>query len=373
MDPQIAANLADAITRQDEATASELINQVTQGRPRMALRFTDRPIRPSSVIWEVVAPDQSIIWVTRQNLDHALYALRLTAIVTLAQSYAMQEDVATGCVAVRLGDLATIEGLGFCSASSQVTLIPDAVWLRTLGYRESRASFRALAIPWSDKHPIAFWRGATSGRQKSLLERQRVTLCLMVEGHMLFDVGIILVPKQLEGHQPEVDALRELGIVRDYVPQSVFMRYKYQIDIDGNTNSWPGLFHKLLTGSPVLKVASEGGFRQWYYDRLVPWRNYVPVEADMSDLAEKAEWLVRHDGAAEAIGRAGFALADSLRWPDEVIQVAPTISAAIRASGLSSPGDAAPGITDSRFGTIEARRARRIEARRARRRTDAGQ
>ena len=59
--------------------------------------------------------------------------------------------------------------------------------------------------------------------------------------------------------------------MRDYVPEIAFPAYKFQIDIDGNTNSWPGLFQKLLTGSAILKVASPYGYRQWYYDRLRPW------------------------------------------------------------------------------------------------------
>ena len=36
-----------------------------------------------------------------------------------------------------------------------------------------------------------------------------------------------------------------------------------------NSNSWAGLFTSLLTAACVLKIESEHGFRQWYYDRLV--------------------------------------------------------------------------------------------------------
>ena len=49
-----------------------------------------------------------------------------------------------------------------------------------------------------------------------------------------------------------------------------YMRSRHLIDIDGWANSWSGLFQKLLSGSTVLKVASNKGFRQWYYDRLEP-------------------------------------------------------------------------------------------------------
>ena len=49
------------------------------------------------------------------------------------------------------------------------------------------------------------------------------------------------------------------------------------------SNSWSGLFTKLLTGSTVLKVESPMGFRQWYYDRLKPFEHYVPVRPDLAE------------------------------------------------------------------------------------------
>jgi hypothetical protein len=59
------------------------------------------------------------------------------------------------------------------------------------------------------------------------------------------------------------------------------------IDIDGNANSWDGLFWKLLSNSVVLKVESNNS--QWYYSQLKPWHHFVPVKADLSDLVEKVE------------------------------------------------------------------------------------
>ena len=118
--------------------------------------------------------------------------------------------------------------------------------------------------------------------------------------------------------------------MRPYMPPIEFNRYKYQIDIDGNTNSWPGLFWKLLSGSPVLKVASPSGHRQWYYDRLRPWINFVPVAADMSDLVDKLRWLRQHDAAAHAIGERGQALALSMDYEGELQRAGRTITAALR-------------------------------------------
>ena len=117
--------------------------------------------------------------------------------------------------------------------------------------------------------------------------------------------------------------------MRNFVSPVETPNYRIQIDIDGNSNAWSGLFLKLLSGSPVIKVASSGGFRQWYYDRLEPFLNFVPVAADMSDLVEKAEWLLSHDREARAIGEAGRALAMSMSYESEFAASTAVVAAAL--------------------------------------------
>jgi hypothetical protein len=128
----------------------------------------------------------------------------------------------------------------------------------------------------------------------------------------------------------DAEEIRSTGLVRDFVQDRTWGRYRYQIDIDGNANAFIGCFVRLLTGSPILKVASRDGFRQWYYDRLVPWRNYVPVAADMSDLVDKVRWLLANDDKARDIGDAGRALAVSMDYQTEMRAAVQTIAAAIR-------------------------------------------
>ena len=87
---------------------------------------------------------------------------------------------------------------------------------------------------------------------------------------------------------------------------------------DRNSNAWSGLFEKLLSGSVVLKVASPYNFRQWYYDELIPWVNFVPIDSDMSDLVEKIHWLHKNDDEARIIGENGARLANNLSYEREL-------------------------------------------------------
>jgi hypothetical protein len=77
-------------------------------------------------------------------------------------------------------------------------------------------------------------------------------------------------------------------------------------------------------------VASSFGFSQWFYDRLVPWVNHVPVAADMTDLLDIIDWLRRHDETARVIGQNGAALARSMDYASELILADRVVEAALR-------------------------------------------
>jgi hypothetical protein len=108
-------------------------------------------------------------------------------------------------------------------------------------------------------------------------------------------------------------------MLKPFVPIEQMARYKLLVDIDGNANSW-GLFAKLLLGSCVLKV--ESVWEEWFYEKLVPWRHYVPVTADLSDLREKIQWCLDNDQEAEAIGEAGAQLARGMTLETETTAAA---------------------------------------------------
>ena len=185
------------------------------------------------------------------------------------------------------------------------------MFLNTTGYADLRREVDAQLVPWEQRVPVAFWRGATTGQLRGdWSSLQRIRLCLTAQtAEHLIDAGAT----SIVGMPPEMVRQAEAaGIRRPFVKPVDFMKFKYQIDIDGNTSAWAGLFQKLYTASPVLKVDSPFGYRQWFYDALKPWVNYVPVAADLHDLIEKVEWLRAHDDQARRIGERGRALAMSL-------------------------------------------------------------
>jgi hypothetical protein len=269
---------------------------------------------------------------------------RWTAIYPLFDAFMRSPHRLDGSVDINFADIGHRPGLAFSEHTPGYYLIPDPSYLETERYAELSRLFRVNNVPWNDRVPVAFWRGATTGVGRRHVPighypdpatrwrgAPRIRLCEIARDNPdIIDAGITSIIQIVD--PGAADWLQSRDLLRQHVPPQSFQQYRYQIDIDGNSNSWPGLFTKLLTGGPVLKVASRRGFQQWYYDRLTPWINYIPVAADMNDLVDKVLWLRANDNVARRIGAAGRDLAETLTGEQEIVRSAPVFAAAMRAA-----------------------------------------
>ena len=240
-----------------------------------------------------------------------------------------------GQVTLNLGDGGGLPGLSFCAHQPGFFLIPDAHYLGSSQYLRTRQELNAAPVKWANRRPLAFWRGSTTGQPADIAlgwhGLPRIRLCEISKKRPdLIDAGVTSV----HAHWGDIalQYIQSQQLLRPPVSRATFQQYKYQIDIDGYSSAWDALFMRLWTGSPVLKVTSERGWRQWYYRRMQPWVNFVPIAADMSDLIEKIEWLHDHDDVAERIGSAGRDLAISMTDEKEIERSASVVATAIRAA-----------------------------------------
>jgi hypothetical protein len=259
--------------------------------------------------------------------------MRWIPVAPLFARYGLEGRAGAGEIDVNIFDVANLPGLGFCSDRPGVFLLPDPFFIEMHGYEDLRRHYEVHPTPWRDRIPVAFWRGSTTGQPLDAdlgwRSKPRVRLCEI--GQQRPDLVDAAITRVCHIDDPDAEPwLRRNGLFAASVPETSFGNYKYQIDIDGVSNSWSGLFQKLLTGSPVLKVSSPVGFRQWYYDRLKPWVNFVTVADDMSDLFDKVQWLKKHDAVARAIGEKGQALACSLDYDGQMREACKIIDAALR-------------------------------------------
>jgi hypothetical protein len=270
-------------------------------------------------------------------------------VLPLLLAYARANPEAAGSVQLNLEDIGGRPGLTYSDHRGDFFLVPDPTFLGTDAYRETRRALDAAAPPWEQRRPVAYWRGATTGWVGchgrpigSWHELPRAVLCRVArEGpaSAQFDVAISRIAQLAE---PAASEVRQSGLTADVDPLERLTQYRFQIDIDGNTNAWKSLFVKLYSGNPVLKVQSAKGMRQWYYDRLEPWWNFVPVKPDMSDLHAVMRWLLDNQDTAREIGARGRAMVTEMTVEREIAAAFPTMAAAFLHAAYRREANATP-------------------------------
>lgn len=234
-----------------------------------------------------------------------------------------------GRIVVNFNDTGIEPGLAFCGDRSDHILIPDPEFFKSRGYAQAREYFARQETPWEQRSAPFFWRGSSLGQKHhAIADMPRARLCQIANRAPAdtFDVGIVDV---FDVSESDAAQLRAMGLIKERVPWKQLNRYRFHIDIDGHANSWAGLFRKLLSGGVVLKVASPNQYAQWYYDRLKPWENFVPVRSDLSDLLEVAAYCRAHDAVAQQIAHNGRELALALTYDREFASAVDSVKKAL--------------------------------------------
>ncbi|WP_249060801.1 glycosyl transferase family 90 [Roseinatronobacter domitianus] len=218
---------------------------------------------------------------------------------------------------VQDGQLPSMARFSFSSCIPGMALIPDSYFFRDRGYEKLRHWLQSNTVPWSDREARFVWRGRLTGaglfscdpaQRNNPLVRQRLRLAMHAQGTRL-DCKFVSTITDIEAK-----LLSQVGMMADFMPSHSWAGWKFAIDVDGFSNTWDNLFHRLLMGCCVLKVESQMGFRQWYYDELKPWTHFVPVAADLSDLQEKLDWCLTNDAQCQAIAAAGQQVVQAQTW-----------------------------------------------------------
>lgn len=172
-----------------------------------------------------------------------------------------------------------------------------------------------MQYPWHKKRKQVVWRGALTGRilnethrsprwkmleYVTALKQQHIRNRLSPEDFLL-DAGATRLPLRHHHWNLSLDSIG--GLVNRISPMSDFQQYRGILDIDGN--SWSSRFGALLcSNSVILKVEPEWvDYFHWkrHHDGrrslLQPWKHYIPVRTDLSDLMEVAAFVadIRND------------------------------------------------------------------------------
>ena len=231
-------------------------------------------------------------------------------------------------IIINLNDEGIDPGVSFCANDSRMTLVPDSVFIGTEAYTWNKQYFRDNAVSWADRSARAFWRGSTTGqRTGDIFALPRVRLAKLGKDNPdLFDVGITSV---VQNNEQEKRLIESSGLMAEFVHPHEFGRKRFLINIDGNTSAWSALMEQLNSGGLVFKVDSPFQYRQWFYDRLKPWENFIPVRSDLSDLIDLVKFFQNNDELAQSIASAGQALSFSMSLAGEISSASRSIQARI--------------------------------------------
>lgn len=93
-------------------------------------------------------------------------------------------------------------------------------------------------------------------------------------------------------------------------------RFKYILALDGNTAPSSRMVNAMLSGSAIMK--QESPHAEFWYSKLVPYVNYIPVSYYASDLLHKVRWARSQDHQVQKIAARAKAEAQSM-FTDENI------------------------------------------------------
>ena len=189
---------------------------------------------------------------------------------------------------IALGTRDRRAGLAFCSARAEAHLLPDPDFLNSRGYPRLRHA------------PPADWAARPSQ---------------------------VLCPEPARGGPKPGEAVQVDGVVFA-TPGAGGVAPRYALEAEQPMTGSSALFASLLSGACLLRAAAPGAPRLWLHDRLVAWEHFVPVAADLSDLAAQVAWLQANDAAAQEMAGRGRAVALAAGYEAELGRAAKVVAAA---------------------------------------------
>eukprot|EP00434_Breviolum_minutum_P009869 symbB.v1.2.008695.t1/scaffold543.1/size336731/8 len=144
----------------------------------------------------------------------------------------------------------------------------------------------------------------------------RVRLCEIGHQHPhLVDAKLSYIPESY-GAIRSLAEERQL-VVEDWFPPEQQSRFKYLISTDGSTIDDTRIYWMLSSGSLVFKQITP--LLPYGLPALEPWKHFVPVKEDFSDLIEKVQWARAHDDLSRAIASRARDFARSFFTEEQIL------------------------------------------------------
>lgn len=195
----------------------------------------------------------------------------------------------------------------------RVALIPDPYHMSDFGGGGLIDAALADPVAWERKEPKLFFAGTTTG-DRDPAANARVRACVWSVGRpdaklWITKVAQMPMDRLLRAHPSVAEAMHAP------VPLQEHFRYRYQVNIAGNTACWSRLPMLMATRSVVVHArdAYGAGDAMWYYPLVREGRHYVAADSpEGADLLRAKDWCAANDRRCQAIAEEARALAATL-------------------------------------------------------------
>lgn len=159
-----------------------------------------------------------------------------------------------------------------------------------------------LDIPYEDKKEVLVWRGAATGygfgNNIPFRETSREHLVRTYHDSPSPHIDIALSPISDPAKKEKFSFLS-----RKTIPLSSLLHHKYVLSVEGNdvaTNL------KWILYSNSIPFCTPFTMQSWILeDQLEPWRHYIPIQPDFSDMEDKLDWARNHPKECQEIAQQG--------------------------------------------------------------------
>lgn len=168
-------------------------------------------------------------------------------------------------------------------------------------------------IDFDSKKPIAVFRGSSTGYGFTIKDNQRLKISYIsslqqkdsCDGLQYLDAGITkwnFRPKKMMNKQ-NLETLDNKSLPFDLVPILSYKEqseFKYIIHIDGHVTAFR-LSLNLSMNSVILMVQTN--WKIWFSHLLIPYKHYIPVKSDCSDIIDQIKWCKANNDTCRQIAR----------------------------------------------------------------------
>ena len=164
-------------------------------------------------------------------------------------------------------------------------------------------------IPWTNRKPKVVFRGSATGCGITTETNIRLRAAEIAHEHKdLFDVVLIDAnkrPKKYKGQPIQIIDEAYLTSKNIKIDPNAKMtdeeqyEFKFILHLDGHAAAFR-LGRELRSGSTVIIPKSP--YKVWFTHKLVPYKHFVPVKEDLSDLVKQVQWCIDNDKKCKEIG-----------------------------------------------------------------------